>query len=143
MRIRSAASGDRAVIVGLLQRARLPTEDVFSGTNQAFFMAEKDGQTLGCIGLETLADCALLRSLVVDSSMRKAGVGGQLLHHLESVAIASGFRELWLLTMDANAYFERKGFEQAPRDAAPAGLQQSAEFSSLCPATAILMRKTL
>ncbi len=143
MRIRTATQDDRQAILNLLRRARLPVDDVFASDGQTFFLAEKDGQALGCIGLEKLADCALLRSLVVDSSSRKGGLGGQLLHHLKVAATASGIRELWLLTIDADGYFERKGFGRVDREQAPPGLKQSAEFSTLCPASAILMSKAL
>jgi amino-acid N-acetyltransferase len=44
-----------------------------------------------------------------------------------------------LLTTTAAPFFTRFGFTSAARDAAPAALRATAEFASLCPASAVCM----
>jgi len=50
---------------------------------------------------------------------------------------------IYLLTTTAADYFPRFGFERVTRADVPTGVQQSVEFASACPATAIVMRKLL
>ena len=63
--------------------------------------------------------------------------------NLESHAIGQGVREIWLLTIDADAWFQGLGYEARSRDQAPAAIAQTAEFISLCPGDAVLMQKAL
>ena len=51
--------------------------------------------------------------------------------------------DVYLLTTTAEQFFPKWGFVQIPRDDVPAGVQQSVEFQSACPSTAIVMRATL
>jgi len=53
-----------------------------------------------------------------------------------------GIAELWLLTIDADAFFATSGFSVRGRDDAPSAVRASQEFSSLCPDNAVLMSKT-
>jgi len=62
---------------------------------------------------------------------------------LESQAASQGIRELWLLTIDADAWFEKLGYGARQRDQAPEAITRTAEFASLCPGDAVLMQKTL
>lgn len=93
------------------------------------------------IGVEEYAHCGLLRSLFVDESCRRSGVGEQLVAALEAHTAQRGLESLWLLTIDAVAYFSRLGYAEMPRHEAPQAVQHSAEFSSLCPGDAVLMCK--
>ncbi len=58
-------------------------------------------------------------------------------------ARAAGAREAWLLTETAESFFAGIGWARASRDAAPAAVAASVEFTSACPATAIAMRRPL
>jgi amino-acid N-acetyltransferase len=98
---------------------------------------------LASIGLEVLGTVGLLRSLVVAKDARSSGLGGKLVGALESAAEAAGITELWLLTIDAQRFFQRHNFEIVDRTAAPDEIRQTDEFSALCPGTAYLMRKSL
>ena len=51
--------------------------------------------------------------------------------------------ELWLLTIDADAWFARLGYTTQARAFAPPEIQQTEEFASLCPGDAVLMMKKL
>jgi len=97
----------------------------------------------GVIGLQSFEEVGLLRSLVVAKSARSAGCGSKLVQAVERNANAAGIRQLWLLTTDARDYFENRGFRAVSRELAPPAIRQTAEFTSLCPASAILMLKTL
>ena len=61
------------------------------------------------------------------------------IHLAESVAVPAPF----LLTTTAGSIFRRFGFERIARAEVPAGVQRSAEFTSACPASAVVMRKRL
>ena len=101
------------------------------------------GLNMGVIGIEPYGNTALLRSLVVTPLARGAGIGRGLVTALESAAIERGTRELWLLTIDADAFFSTLGYFTRRRGDAPDPIRGSAEFSSLCPGDAVLMSKRL
>lgn len=147
MDIRAATAADLDAISTLLRSAKLPFEDLQPGGLGDFLVARSapDGtaEPAGLIGLERFADIGLLRSLVVVPSARGAGLGAQLMADLERLAAAAAVRELWLLTIDADAYFERFGYTTRDRADAPPAIRETAEFSTLCPGSAILMSKTL
>jgi amino-acid N-acetyltransferase len=62
---------------------------------------------------------------------------------LEANAYCNGVRDLWLLTIDAERYFESLGYKMMSRESAPDSIRNSEEFSGLCPDGAYLMRKVL
>jgi amino-acid N-acetyltransferase len=85
----------------------------------------------------------LLRSLVVDPSHRQHGLGASLIATLEWEAREKGIEVLVLLTETAEAFFKRRGYQVIEREYVPDEIKQSAEFQSLCPASAICMSKSL
>jgi amino-acid N-acetyltransferase len=48
-----------------------------------------------------------------------------------------------LLTETAPGYFETKGYQQITRADVPEEVQQSSEFSHVCPQSAIVMKKII
>lgn len=141
--LRQALPDDWDAVRELLQASGLPIEDLGPGKLDGFLIAEDDDVVVGLIGLEVFGNVGLLRSLVVEKNARSAGLGGKLVGALESAAEAAGISELWLLTIDAEKFFQRHNYEIVKREAAPIEVQSSGEFSSLCPDTAYLMRKAL
>ena len=141
--IRRAQSADADAIKGLLTEARLPTEDFDSAIKLQFWVYEEGGVLLGTIGLERHADGGLLRSLVVATSHRHRGVGTRLVAQLEHDSQSEGVGQLVLLTQTSEPLFHRLGYLVVDRKNVPDGLKQTAEFSSLCPATAVCMTKFL
>ncbi len=139
--IRRARETDFEVVRDLLATAGLPVDDLEPA--HLVFAAEKDGKPVGAIGLEAFGDVALLRSLVVAQDARSSGLGGRLVAALEDDARLNRITELWLLTIDADAYFSRLGYAVRRRDDAPSGIRGTAEFSELCPGTAVAMSKRL
>lgn len=138
--IRIAGADDIAAIRLALRAAGLPAEgvDTDSGT---YFVCENAGALLGAAGLEIHGDHGLLRSLVVTPGTRRRGIGQRLCRRVMDEAAKRGCAAVYLLTLDAAAYFERLGFEAIPRSDAPPGIRGSREFSALCPASAVLMRR--
>lgn len=143
MIIRPAETADFETITGWLAAARLPVADLSIDATQYFLLAELGGHPIGAIGLEPFDGIGLLRSLVVVPHAQGSGAGRQLVVALEHDAAARGLTELWLLTTDADAYFTRLGYEAVSRDEAPQCIQETTEFSKLCPADAVVMRKPL
>lgn len=139
--IRPAAADDLQPCIELLSAAGLPVADI--SIDRIALIAERQLKVVGLIGLEAYDAVGLLRSLVVDQRLRGAGVGRQLVGALEQYAGSRGVNELWLLTIDADLFFERLGYCRENRDAAPAAITATDEFSELCPASAVLMSKRL
>lgn len=139
--LRRATPADLPVAERLLAEDGLPVDDLDAG--HLAFVAEVDGVPSAVIGLEQYADQGLLRSLVVAGTARGTGLGRKLVAALEAFAAARGVTELWLLTIDADAFFAKLGYSERSRHEAPATIRGTAEFSSLCPASAVLMSKSL
>lgn len=139
--IRPAVAADLDVACKWLVDAGLPTDDLTPSHMDAFMIATRGGLSVGMIGLEKFGDIGLLRSLVVDSDCRGLGLGRHLVDALEATAREQGIGELWLLTIDADPFFSRLGYAVAERSDAPPSIQSSVEFSQLCPADAVVMRR--
>ncbi len=137
--IRSSQPSDLDAAVRLLADAGLPLDDLTA--DQLALVAEEDGELHGLIGLEVFGCVGLLRSLVVASHCRGQGLGVALVSALETHARSCGIQELWLLTIDADAFFARLGYAIRRRDRVPNAIRATAEFSVLCPADALLMSK--
>ena len=69
----------------------------------------------GVIGLQLLGRNGLLGSLAVDSLYRNQGVGKALYAKLVGYANLRGVTKLYLLTLTAQEYFSKLGFEKVDR----------------------------
>jgi len=98
---------------------------------------------IGVVGMERFGARALLRSLAVAPSYRQRGMGHQLVARLEREAQADGVEQLVLLTETAEKFFSASGYEVIDRRHVAEEIKQSAEFRSLCPASAVCMSKLL
>jgi amino-acid N-acetyltransferase len=141
--IRQAMAADLAAAQSWLSGSGLPIGDLTPQHMQNFLVAVTDATPVGMIGLEQFGNIGLLRSLVVDSSVRRGGIGARLVAALESMASGLGVTELWLLTIDADAYFSRFGYVVTDRSDVPEAIRGTEEFSNLCPRDAALMKKGL
>lgn len=145
--VRDASQNDWPDVRRLLEQAGLPVSDLGPDRLEDFLVAERSGKgesgTLGTIGLQRFDQTGLLRSLVVNRSERNSGLGRRLISALEANASCKGIKDLWLLTIDAEQYFEGLGYETMSRDSAPESIRNTAEFSGLCPDGAYVMRKIL
>lgn len=143
MQYRAASTTDLERIQALLAACALPIEDLTPALLAGFLVAAEAGTVVGCVGLERLGDCALLRSLAVEPAHRGRGIAERLCDQAEELALAGSMNTLYLLTTTAAEYFEARGFERVPRESLPASVQATAQFRDLCPATAAAMRKRL
>ncbi|MEP6801531.1 MAG: arsenic resistance N-acetyltransferase ArsN2 [Acidobacteriota bacterium] len=137
--IRSAGPADFDAVVALLTAARLPVQGLSSTLPGALVAVAPDGRLAGCVALEFYGPAALLRSLAVASERRGQGLGERLTAEALRLAAATGASDVYLLTETAAGFFPRFGFVREERSQAPAPIQDSVEFRSVCPSTAILM----
>jgi amino-acid N-acetyltransferase len=140
---RVADRPSRLAAIALLSRADMPTSDITEELLENFFYAGERDTPSGLVGLEISPPHALLRSLVVEAEARSSGLGSRLLGHAEERARARGVHRIYLLTTTAEAFFAARGYASAQRTAAPPFIRSSAEFASLCPASAAFMVKHL
>jgi len=145
--VRDARQNDWGDVRQLLDEAGLPVADLGPEQLVDFLVAERPGtdqiETLGIIGLQRFNQTALLRSLVVSEHDRKSGLGRRLVTAVEANACCAGVKDLWLLTIDAERFFESLGYKMMSRESAPDSIRDTQEFSGLCPDGAYLMRKVL
>ncbi len=139
--IRTATAADLPAALELLLDAALPVADLCA--ERLALVAYQQQEIRGVIGLESLENLGLLRSLVVSRAARGNRVGAALVSALEAQCRERRVQELWLLTIDADAFFEKLGYAVRSRDAAPDAIRDTEEFSVLCPGDAVLMSKEL
>lgn len=140
--LREATDRDSAAIRALLDANSLPTSDL-EAARPRFVVACMDQQVVGTGALQSFGSVALLRSIVVEPHLRGAGVGQSIVRELEHIARTNDIRQLILLTQTARSFFEAQGYAAIDRASAPPAVQESDEFRSLCPASALCMSKTL
>jgi amino-acid N-acetyltransferase len=93
----------------LISAANLPAifiEEFLDG----FVAAEREGELVGCGGVETYGDCAVIRSVAVDGAARGLGIGRRIAEMLMEHARAAGATDLYLFTADARPFWQRFGF---------------------------------
>lgn len=140
--LRNATAADMQAIRALLDSNGLPTSDL--AFSQARFTVACEGERIiGAGALQRFGETALLRSVAVAADRRGKGLGRHLVKALENQARAAGVRHLVLLTLSARRFFELQDYRPIDRARAPKAMRASAEFRSLCPATAVCLAKTL
>lgn len=132
---------NREPIINLLKDNALPVDDI--GENTLLFGFMDDHALSGSAGLEVFGDCALIRSISIQKSLQGKGFGVILQKELEQVAQSKNIRCLYLLTTTAEGFFKKQGFITIQRDEVPATIRSTSEFSSVCPSSAIVMKKIL
>jgi amino-acid N-acetyltransferase len=141
--IRRSQGADLTAVLALLRSAGLPTADLTSAASLHLWVVEATESLIGVVGMERFGARALLRSLAVAPSYQHRGMGHQLVAWLEREAQADGVEHLVLLTETAEKFFRAIGYEVIDRRLVPEEIKQSAEFRSLCPASAVCMTKML
>ena len=146
--IRTGTPEDFAAVCALLSESALVHEDLTPGHMAGFVVlpSQESASSLDAVaGMETFpgANEGLLRSVAVAPELRGRGVAKGLVSAVEERASTLGLRRLWLLTTTAPDFFRRLGYVDTLRAQAPAAVQQSGEFKSLCPASAICLSKPI
>jgi amino-acid N-acetyltransferase len=136
--LRAATAGDTQAVERLLRAADLPV----AGVSQAvttFVVAEHRGEVVGVAGLELCCDNGLLRSVAVAPAWQKHGLARALVSRVIAEAEERRLHAMYLLTTTAAHYFPRFGFVATTRDAVPSDVAATDEFTSTCPASAVVM----
>ncbi|NNC64638.1 MAG: GNAT family N-acetyltransferase [Gammaproteobacteria bacterium] len=129
--------------VALLERFDLPTSDLTPELLKTFISARAADSLLGVVGYEPYERIGLLRSLAVLPTTQCLGLGARLVERIERLAHENGVESLYLLTTDADRYFEKRGYASIEREDVPEVIRTTAQFSSLCPGSATVMVKSL
>ena len=128
--LKKAGAGDIPRITRLLKEYRLPASDVPDKID-SLFLALSDRHVVGIGGVELLGEYGLLRSLAVNRDDQGRGYGTAITDALIGHARERGVRELFLLTIDAQQFFKRQGFEEIDRSLAPVPIKETSQFSCL------------
>ncbi len=134
--------GDLPPLAELLATNGLPTDDL-AMPGRRFWRVEDEGGLLGYGGLEAYGPDGLLRSVVVPPVRRGSGAGRAVVAAVSDEARGLGVERLWLLTTTAADVFGHLGFQRTDRASAPPDIAASAQFASLCPSSAVCMRRNL
>ena len=136
-------SGEGPAFEDVIAACGLPTEDITAKTLRHAIVARKGHRIIGTVAFELSGNCGLLRSLAVLEKYRGQGTGARLVAAAEKSARQMGVKTLYLLTLTADRFFSARGYEKIERSAAPAGIRDTAEFSRLCPDSAVCMHKSI
>lgn len=134
---------DRSRVFELLQQAGLPIDDLNAGAPVDFLVMRELGQVVGAVGLQSADGAGLLRSLVVVPTLHRQGRGAALVTAVERLAARRGMDDLYLLTTTVPGFFALLDYLRVDRATVPAGLQQTSQFATLCPQSAVCMHKRL
>jgi len=141
-RIEAARPADAADVLHLLDQNHLPIDGL--GDHLATtVVARHNGRIVGSAALEIYPDGALLRSVAVAPELQGHGLGHELTNAAIRLARDLHVPAIYLLTTTAERYFPKFGFERIQRAAVPPTVQTSIEFTSACPSSATVMRKSL
>lgn len=127
--------------LNLLRKNKLPTEDIKDTTR--LFVTHENNNVTAVIGLELYGTEALLRSLCVAEAGRKKGLGEKLVSFTEDYAVQKGIKTLYLLTTTAESFFLKRNYQKINRSEVPDSIQQTTEFTTVCAASATVMKKQL
>jgi amino-acid N-acetyltransferase len=130
-------------VTRLLTEAGLPWSDLTPAHLAHFFWCGSTSAPDGIVGVELYESVALLRSLAVSASCRGRGCGTALVAQAERFAQSQGAKDIYLLTTTAERFFERLGYARVQREAAPAAIKCTQEFTTLCSSSSSLMSKRL
>ena len=134
---------EQADIKQFLEANGLLHQDIEPADLKHFLLVRDGPEMVGLVGLEIRGDDALLRSLAVAGGYRNKGLATLLVDKIEDYARSLKIRTLYLLTLTAESFFAKRDFQPTARTNAPAGIQNTAEFKGLCPASAAFMTKRL
>jgi len=143
VRVAAFRGEDKAELEAFLKMEGLPTEDLTPAMLADFMVARREGIMVGTVGLERHAKSGLLRSVMVDKTLRGIGLGKRLVMSMEDRARGRGLRQIYLLTNGAEDFFLALGYRPLDRLDAPPGIKNSRQFRDLCPDIATFMTKTL
>ncbi len=126
----------------LLRIVNLPTEGLEDHLDNLLVMRRGDA-IISCGALEVYGQYALLRSLAVQPDLQGFGLGREITKTLLEMAKLKEIKAVFLLTETASDFFFSLGFKLIGRNQIAEPVQQSQEFTTLCPASATAMKMDL
>jgi amino-acid N-acetyltransferase len=125
MNVRNAKVSDARAINALVgsyaERDRMlfrSVADIYENL-QTFTVAEMDGSIVGCCALEIIwSDLAEIKSLAVDISNNKKGIGKKLVEAALEKAAEMGVARVFALTLEPE-FFEKLGFTKVDTETLP------------------------
>jgi amino-acid N-acetyltransferase len=142
VQLRPAEPDDRGYIESLLVRNELPIADL-SKKLPCLYVCETETEQIGVGGLEQYNEAGLVRSVAIEESARGNGYGTIVCDKLLDRARSTGISTIYLLTTTSYLFFGRLGFYEVARETFPTSIQNTSEFSDLCPVTAVCMKRDL
>jgi amino-acid N-acetyltransferase len=136
--LRSATVADVPAVERLLAAAGLPVVGV-PASIAMFVIAVHRGELVGVAGLELCCDNGLLRSVAVAPTWQNRGLARALVSRVIAEAEERHLHAMYLLTTTAAHYFPKFGFTRTTREAVPSDVAATDEFTSACPASAVVM----
>jgi len=98
---------------------------------------------VGAVGFERHGNLGLLRSLVVDTGHRGAGIGKRLLVRAVRSMESAGVADAYALTTTIALWLAKEGWQELPQKQLPQALSASAELQGACPDTAQAFHRRL
>ena len=142
VKLRPAEPDDRGYIEWLLVRNVFPIADL-SEKLPRLYVCETEMERIGVGGVEYHHEAGLVRSVAIEESARGNGYGTRVCNKLLARANSTSLSTVYLLTTTADEFFARLGFEEVARETVPPSIKNTSEFSDLCPATAVCMKRDL
>ncbi|MCF0060447.1 arsenic resistance N-acetyltransferase ArsN2 [Dyadobacter chenwenxiniae] len=142
LQIDDARPEEKELVIRLLKEADLLTEDLPDSLPN--FLLAKEGEVLvGVAGLERFGSVGLLRSVAVSPAHQGQGIAGHMVERLLNNADKQKLEAVYLITTTADHYFDRYGFIAVDRQQVPEAIQQTRQFSGLCPSSAVVMKRNI
>ena len=126
-------------VLELLKSFELPVSDIDSDSS-VFFGVENESRIVGCIGFQELGEVGLLRSLAVDNRYQSKGLGQALTKKVIEEAGNRKKSTLYLLTTDAEHFFEKHGFRKIVKTESPEVVKKTKQYSEICADSAVVMK---
>jgi amino-acid N-acetyltransferase len=139
--IKLATNQELEKALALLENNQLPTSDI--AENVELYTVYNNENLIGTIGLEVFNTEGLLRSVSLDSTVQYKGFGTQILAIFEAKIKEKGIQNLYLLTTTAQGFFQKNNYQTISRDEVSDAIKETAEFKSVCPSSAIVMKKVI
>ena len=140
MDIRKLESQDWSAVLELLAASDLDPAGL-DDHRETILVARDDTRLLGCAALEAYGPVGLVRSVAVAPEQRSNGLGSMLMEALLAFAEGQSIQQLYLLTTTAAPFFAKHGFATIERAAADPAIHASIQWQSVCPQSALLMRR--
>ena len=128
--LRNARADDIPAIEALLATENLPPQGIVD-TLETFWVLDEMGTIVGSIGLELYDDVGFIRSVIVETSRRKKGLGERLVQVALAEALDRDLRRVFLFTMKAGHFFASFGFQECELEDFDPAVRASFQYKAM------------